>query len=783
MRRNDFRDNFFMNIREEILQLFESGKLAFKNEKQICDILHIRPSERKQAKAILDILEKEGAILKDGRGAYCTPAQAGAIVGTISANERGFAFLIPDGKTGDMTDFFLPKHSLRGALDGDKVLALRVKGTEDEAEVIKILQRGHTIIAGTFERVGSACYVIPDSAKFAPRIFVPSSLSLDAKDGDKVACKITSYPHGKAPGGKVVEILGKAGDFFAEELSIIRNYGLYEEFPPEVEREAERVAGARIVAGNRRDLRGELTITIDGDDTRDIDDAVSVKRQGENFILGVHIADVGEYVKHGSALDEEAYRRGTSVYFPDRVLPMLPRALSNGACSLNEGEQRYALSCIMTISPQGERLHSEICESIIESNHRTTYREITALCNGDEKMREKYPDLIEMCADMKELCKILSDRRDRLGNIDLSVKEVHIYIDEHGEIVIPDYKRTISERMIEQFMICANEAVAEYMEKLGAPFMFRVHEPPLPEKITNFTSFLSDLGISGKIDEDEPQPTEFQRVLKNVAGKNCESAVNKVMLRTMQKARYFERNLGHFGIASECYCHFTSPIRRYPDLFIHRIIKGVLHGEADKMRATYAPVAAEEAAHCSLCERNADSAERDVDNLYKVVYMSDRIGKEYEATVSGVTAFGVFAELDNTVEGLIRIEKLPGGSYEFIENKFTLKGERTFRLGDRIKIRVDDCDWGNMRAEFSLADCAEGEHSVTVKTEGAEEKPTPRRQRREGKPRRGKEADFRQANGSQRKKSSRKSGERSGQSRKSTATFVRKSSKGRKKGR
>ena len=299
----------------------------------------------------------------------------------------------------------------------------------------------------------------------------------------------------------------------------------------------------------------------------------------------------------------------------------------------------------------------------------------------------------------------------------------------------------------------------------------------------NFTSFLSDLGISGKIDEDEPQPTEFQRVLKNVAGKSCESAVNKVMLRTMQKARYFERNLGHFGIASECYCHFTSPIRRYPDLFIHRIIKGVLHGEADKMRATYAPVAAEEAAHCSLCERNADSAERDVDNLYKVVYMSDRIGKEYEATVSGVTAFGVFAELDNTVEGLIRIEKLPGGSYEFIENKFTLKGERTFRLGDRIKIRVDDCDWGNMRAEFSLADCAEGEHSVTVKTEGAEEKPTPRRQRREGKPRRGKEADFRQADGSQRKKSSRKSGERSGKSRKSTAAFVRKSSKGRKKGR
>ena len=451
-------------------------------------------------------------------------------------------------------------------------------------------------------------------------------------------------------------------------------------------------------------MRGELTITIDGDDTRDIDDAVSLKRRGGNFVLGVHIADVGHYVKRGSKLDGEAYNRGTSVYFPDRVLPMLPRALSNGACSLNEGEDRYALSCVMTITPEGERIKSEIFESVINSNHRTTYKEITALIDGDEGAAEKYPDLITMCRDMKELCEALSSRRERLGNIDLSVKEAHISLDERGEIVIPDFERTISERIIEQFMISANEAVAERMEKAGAPFMFRVHEPPAPEKIVSFLSFLSDLGISGKVSEDEPTPKQFQAILKRVAGKPCEGAVNKVMLRTMQKARYFERNLGHFGIASGCYCHFTSPIRRYPDLFIHRIIKGVLHGELDLMREKYAPVAAEEAAHCSLCERNADGAERDVDSLYKVVYMSDRTGEEYEATVSGVTAFGVFAELDNTVEGLIRLEKLPGGSYEYLEDKFVLKGERTFRLGDRIKIRVDGCDWGNMRPEFSLAD-------------------------------------------------------------------------------
>ncbi len=710
-----------MNVREKITQLFESGKLQFKTEKQICSYLGIKHAESKAAKAVLKALEDDGIIIKNNIGEYCTPAQIGAVSGIVQGNERGFAFLIPDDKTSEPKDLFLPKHSLHGALDGDRVLAVKIKGTEDEASVLKIIARGRINVAGTFEKIGGACYVIPDQTRFAPRIFVPSSLSLGAENGDKVVCRITAYPHGKAPNGKVIEILGKSGDFYAEELSIIRNYGLYEEFPKDVVKQAESVATEKIEKGGRRDLRGELTITIDGDDTRDIDDAVSLKKEGENFILGVHIADVGHYVKKGGKLDEEAYRRGTSVYFPDRVLPMLPKALSNGACSLNEGEDRYALSCVMKISPDGERLESQIFESIIKSDHRTTYKEITALIQGDAEAKQKYPDLIDMCGDMKELCEILSARRDRLGNIDLSVKEVHIYLNERGDIVIPDYERTISEKIIEQFMICANEAVAEKMEKLGVPFMYRVHEPPAPEKVAAFLAFLSDIGINGNISQEEPEPSQFQKILKNIAGRPCEGAVNKVMLRTMQKARYFERNLGHFGIASECYCHFTSPIRRYPDLFIHRIIKGVLHGETDLMRAKYAPLAAEEAAHCSLCEKNADSAERDVDNLYKTVYMSDRTGEEFEATVSGVTAFGIFAELDNTVEGLIRIEKLPGGSYEYIEDRFTLKGERTFRLGDRIKVRVDGCDWGNMRPEFSLADLplrADGE--VKVYSESAE---------------------------------------------------------------
>lgn len=694
-----------MNLRESIAKKFESGELAFKTEKQIFAAMNIPPAERKAAKKILDAMERDGGIIKDGHGGYATPSQLGAVEGTIQGNERGFAFLIPAAGY-DCGDLFLPKHALHGALDGDRVLAMRVKGTEDEAYVLKIIERGRQSVAGTFERHGGACYVIPDHAKFAPRIFVPSSLAGEAKSGDKVVCKITAYPHGKAPNGKVTEVLGRAGDFYAEELSIIRNYGLYEQFPREVERQAEEAAAEKVVPDGRKDLRGELTITIDGKDTRDMDDAVSLKRSGENFVLGVHIADVGHYVRRGTRLDDEAYARGTSVYFPDRVLPMLPRALSDGACSLKQGEDRYALSCIMTISPEGERLHCDICESVIRSDFRTTYDEITALCEGDGQMKKKYAPLEGMCGDMLELCRILEARRERLGNIDLSVNEAHIYIDERGEIEIPDCERTISEKMIEQFMICANEAVAEKMSKVKAPFMYRVHEPPAPEKVASYNAFLGDLGISAAIDTEHPQPKQFQRVLKKVEDMDCRDAVNKIMLRTMQKAKYSKKNVGHFGIASECYCHFTSPIRRYPDLFIHRIIKGVLHGKEGEMKKLYEGGAEEAAAHCSQCERNADMAERDVDALYKVVYISDRIGEEYDARISGVTTFGIFAELDNTVEGLIRTDKLPGGGgYEYLEDRYTLAGNgRAFRLGDRIRIRVDGCDWGNMRAEFSLAD-------------------------------------------------------------------------------
>jgi len=618
--------------------------------------------------------------------------------GTIQGSERGFAFIIPQNGG---HDYFVPRRSVNGAYDGDLVLASPVKGTADEACVIKILQRGNDKITGTAE-VGrrSAC-VYPDNPRM-PEIYVPLNLLNGAKSGDKVVCEITSYPKNRAPGGKIIEILGESGDLETEEISIIRSFNLEEEFPLSVIKEAEESAKEEIFTGKRRDLRGELIITIDGEDTRDIDDGVSLKRDGDDFILGVHIADVSNYVKYGSKLDKNAYSRGTSVYFPDRVLPMLPRSLSNGACSLNEGEDRYALSCVMTIDKNGERIKSEIFESVIKSRHKMTYTAVTAICEGDKQMREKYSDIVDTVEDMRELCGILEKRRERRGNVNLDVKEAHIYVDDDGNIVIPSAERTISQLIIEQFMISANEAVAEFIEKRKAPCLYRIHESPAPEKAQTFFAFLRDLGVNAIADSENLRPADFKKILEDTADKPFYGVINKIMLRTMQKARYSEENKGHFGLASDCYCHFTSPIRRYPDLFVHRVLKEILHGGNPQK---YANIAQGAGIDCSERERVADDAERKVDDLYKLAYMSERLGEEYDAVISGVTSFGVFCELENTIEGLIPLEDLPDDEYEYFEDKFLLKGKKqSYKLGQPIKIKVADCDLGRMRVIFSLAD-------------------------------------------------------------------------------
>ncbi len=615
--------------------------------------------------------------------------------GTVQGSDKGYAFIVPDYDYGH--DFFVPRHSVNGAYHGDKVLAAHVYGTKDEAYIVKILERGSQLIIGTFEREKSRALVYPDNPR-EPQVFIPLAASLGARNGEKVVCKITTYPKNKAPGGEVLEVLGESGELEAEELSIIRSYSLEEEFPEPALVEARKVAAEKVVLNGREDFRNKLIITIDGEDTRDIDDGVSLERKGKNFVLGVHIADVSHYVKSGTALDNDAYGRGTSVYFPDRVLPMLPKELSNGACSLNEGEDRYALSCIMTFTPDGERLDYKICKSVINSRHRTTYAEITAVCEGD---KEKYPDLVEVVGDMKALCIAMERRRERLGNVNIDVKEAHIYVNDNGEIVIPPAERSISQRIIEQFMISANEAVAEFLQSKGAPCLYRIHEQPAPEKASTFFAFLRDLGVKVRYAGDDLAPADFQRILKSVEDKPFSSVVNKVMLRSMQKARYCEENKGHFGLASECYCHFTSPIRRYPDLFVHRAIKAVLSGEKFAKLESFARAAGVD---CSARERVADECERKVDDLYKLYFMAERLGEEYDAVISGVTAFGIFAELDNTVEGFIPLEDLPNDSYAYYEEKFTLAGSQySFKLGGKVRIKVADCDLGRMRVIFKLA--------------------------------------------------------------------------------
>lgn len=616
------------------------------------------------------------------------------LTGVVRANERGFAFIAPDGGG---KDFFVPHRALNGAYHGDKVNFYHVNGTADEAAIVSITERNPSPVIGTLVFDRRSARVYPDDQR-RPAVFIPRGMTGGAQDGEKVACEILSYPKGRAPSGKITEILGDEGELAAEELSIIRAYGLAEEFSEECIKEAQKAEKNLPVPQNRRDLRDKIIFTIDGEDTRDIDDAVSIEIVGGRFVLGVHIADVSHYVKQGSRLDREAYERGTSVYFPDRVLPMLPKELSNGICSLNEGEDRYALTCEMTFDREGARQQYEIYESVIKSRRKMTYPQITAICEGDAEACGKFADIAQSVELMKELCLLLEARRKAAGCVDMEINEAHIYVDGDGNIVIPPAERTISQKIIEQFMISANEAVAEFMQKNKLPCLYRVHESPSPEKAEEFFAFLRDLGMSVRADCNAPEPRDYKHILDCAADKPYFGIVNKVMLRSMQKARYCGQNLKHFGLASDCYCHFTSPIRRYPDLFVHRSLKCALHGGGQKAREMYAGLLESAGRDLSDRERIADEAERSVDDLYKLAYMYDKLGEEFDGTVSGVTAHALYCELDNAVEGMIPLEDLPQDSYEYVEGKYILKGKRhKFRIGDRLRVQIAACDLGRMK--------------------------------------------------------------------------------------
>ncbi len=695
-----------MNAKKELLSKFQNGTLSGKTVTEILKILQIPYREKNRLSILLDDLVESGELYQNDGGRYGTIENLGLIKGKISGHERGFAFLVPEDKDAYPDDLFIPRSQRGGALHGDTVLVERVYGrSEDEARVVRVLERGYTTIVGTFRRDKRNGYLIPDEKKFDRDIYIPLSLCSHIPNGVKAVAKITSYPHGKAPSGEIIEVLGEEDDFFAEELSIIRAYNLREEFPPQVEKAAERASKQGIRPEdlqNRRDFRDKLVVTIDGEDTRDIDDAVSIERIGKDYLLGVHIADVTHYVPYRSPLDEEALERGTSVYFPDRVLPMLPRALSNGICSLNEGEDRLTLSCLMRVNEKGVVVDSEIVEGVIRSTYRMTYTEVTKILDGEDALCEKYALVKDMVSLFAELTHILQRMREKKGNVSLDVKEAKILLTPDNEIIIPNYERAFSYQIIEAFMVLANETVAEYMQSMEAPFVYRVHEKPAQEKAQTFQAFAESLGLNAKFRIDDVKPYDYQRLLKSADGLPAYSVLNRVMLRSMQKAKYSPENVGHFGLASGCYCHFTSPIRRYPDLCIHRIIKEVLHGEYPQAVERYSGFVARAAEQSSERERRAAEAEREVDDLYTTMYMSEHIGEEYDAVISGVTSFGLFAELPNTVEGFIPLESL-GGEYVFDADRFRLVGRKeSYAIGESLHVEVYDVDFERRRTEFRI---------------------------------------------------------------------------------
>jgi len=681
---------------------FESGKLNYLTDRQITYALHVNPGRKRQLKTALNKLCDEAKIIKLGNGKYLSPKEAKVFKGTLVCKNSSANFIVPEGFKEKEHDYYVLKRHLHGALDGDEVLAVPIPGG-DEAHIVKILRRGKKTVVGRYTMFAREAEVVPDDRGYNAKVLIHHSLSLNAEEGDKVVAEIVRYGSDTV-NGKIIKILGRNGELETEEDAIIYSANLKTDFPAEVELAANEAAKAPVYLDGEEDLRDILTVTIDGEDTRDIDDAVSLSFKRGKYVLGVHIADVSRYVKPKSCLDEEAYARGTSVYFPDRVLPMLPKALSNGACSLNEGEDRYALSCIMTFDKSGKKHGFKIVNSVIRSDRRMTYDEVTSILE-DETVAKSYGEIGEMLKKMAELCLILEARRIKLGEVPLDIKEAKIYLDERGEIVIPEYERKLAHRMIEQFMISANETVATFAESKKAPFLYRVHEKPATEKAELLLSFAKGLGMRANFNCEDVRPKDYQKIINAADGKPYETVVHKVMLRSMQKARYCEKNLKHFGLASDCYCHFTSPIRRYPDLVVHRILKLLISGKDDEAEKAFKHFVVLAAASTSESEKKADLTERDVDDLYKAAYMQKHIGETYPATVSGVSEKEIFAELTNTVEGHINYRCLPGDDYEYIPEKFLLKGKKhSFSIGDNIFIRVDYSELVGGRIGFSLAD-------------------------------------------------------------------------------
>ena len=735
----DNQDNIREKRKKVICDLVNDSLYVPMKEKELAVFLQVAKEDREEFRNVLQELLAEGQLMLTVKGKYMK-SNGRVLTGTFISNAKGFGFVEIEGREEDL---FIPEDRVNGAFHQDVVQVALLPGHDgkrQEAQVIKVIARGMTQIVGTYERSRENFgFVVPDNSKLPQDIFIPKERSKGAMSGHKVVVEITDYGTNKrSPEGKVVEILGHINDPGVDIMSIVRGYELPVEFPEKVMNQVERVSQEVSEAdrSGRKDLRDVMMVTIDGEDAKDLDDAVSVSFDGEKYHLGVHIADVTNYVQENSALDREALKRGTSVYLVDRVIPMLPHALSNGICSLNEGVDRLALSCLMTVDMCGEITDYEICESVIRVNKRMSYTVVKQLLEEDAALKhsategmseetaagkeaatlqEQYADLLPMFRQMEQLAGILRARRKKRGSIDFDFPECKIYLDRAGHPTdIKPYERNVATDIIEDFMLAANETVAQHFYWMELPFVYRVHDVPDADKIqklalfiNNFGYYMKSMGRKGsKVGSEEIHPKEIQKLLAKVAGTPEEAMISRLALRSMKQAKYSVECSGHFGLACPYYCHFTSPIRRYPDLQIHRIIKEQLRGRLNGERIEhYKSILPEVCKHSSETERRADEAERETDKLKKVEYMESRVGQCFDGVISGVTGWGIYVELPNTVEGLVHVSKLQGDYFYYNESACEMVGEatgKTFKLGMPVTVCIDGCDRFNRTIDMSL---------------------------------------------------------------------------------
>lgn len=709
-------DQHIEKIVDRLLTYMKEESYKPMTVQELEEVLGIEGSEgfRDFVKSLV-YMEERGLVVRTRANRYGLPEKMNLVRGKISGHAKGFAFLLPEEK--GMDDVFIPPHETNGALNGDTALVRVTKedpsGTRREGTVVRILERGQTDIVGTFVDKKSFGFVETDDKKFTADIFIPQEKTAGAIDGHKVVVHITRWPEGRqAAEGEVKEIIGHKNDPGVDIMSIIYKHGLPQEFPDAVLEQANAVPDEIDPKDiqNRRDLRDEVIVTIDGADAKDLDDAVTVtKLDNGNYKLGVHIADVSHYVTENSPIDQEAYERGTSVYLVDRVIPMIPHRLSNGLCSLNPKVDRLTMSCEMEISPNGEVVSHEIFDSVIRTTERMTYSDVNRiLADQDEELRTKYEPLVPLFERMEELAAILRQKRTDRGAVDFDFKEAKVLVDEDGHptnVVIRE--RSVGEKLIEEFMLAANETVAEHFHWMDVPFIYRIHEDPKEDKLQRFFEFLTNFGLNVKGTANSVHPRALQEIIERVKGTPEEGVISTVMLRSMQQAKYNADNLGHFGLAAEFYTHFTSPIRRYPDLIVHRLIRTYLiNGDLSQpTQAKWDARLPEIADHTSSMERRAVDAERDTDELKKAEYMLDKIGEEYDGVISSVTNFGMFVALENTIEGLVHVSYLTDDYYRYDERHFAMIGERTgsvYRIGDEITVRVRDVNKEEQSVDFEI---------------------------------------------------------------------------------